>query len=103
MTAAPVIPLSARKALPLELETVERRRPGVTEYHPPKRDRMFGLQEAPTYRPTPEEFKDPIQYIGKIREEASKYGIAKIVPPDDWNPPFAVDTEVCRTRHTLSL
>jgi hypothetical protein len=55
---------------------------------------MFGLKEAPTYRPTAEEFKDPVQYIAKIREEAAKFGIAKIVPPDSWNPPFAVDTEV---------
>lgn len=55
---------------------------------------MFGLQEAPTYRPSAEEFKDPLQYIQKIREEAQHYGIAKIVPPDSWNPDFAIDTEV---------
>jgi histone demethylase JARID1 len=55
---------------------------------------MFGLQEAPTYRPTAEEFKDPIQYITKIGPEASKFGIAKIIPPDTWQPDFAVDTEV---------
>ena len=88
------IPLSARKAQPLDLATVERRGQGAPNNEPPKPNRMFGLQEAPTYRPTAEEFKDPVQYIGKIREEAAKFGIAKIVPPDSWNPPFAVDTEV---------
>lgn len=88
------IPLSARKASPLDLATVERRGQGAHMDPPPKPNRMFGLQEAPTYRPTPEQFKDPVQYIQSIREEAQKFGIVKIVPPEDWNPPFAVDTEV---------
>ncbi|ORX96954.1 PLU-1-like protein-domain-containing protein [Clohesyomyces aquaticus] len=90
---APAIPLSARKAQPLDIATVERRGQGAPNREPPKPNRMFGLQEAPTFRPTAEEFKDPVQYIQKIREEAQKYGIAKIVPPGSWNPPFAVDTE----------
>lgn len=88
------IPLSARKAPPLDLSTVERRGQGALNHEPPKPNRMFGLQEAPTFRPTAEEFKDPIQYMQSIREEAQQFGIAKIVPPDSWNPPFAVDTEV---------
>jgi [histone H3]-trimethyl-L-lysine4 demethylase len=94
MNGTTPIPLSARKAQPLDLATVERRGHGAPNNEPSKTNRMFGLQEAPTYRPTTEEFKDPVQYINKIREEASKFGIAKIVPPDSWNPPFAVDTEV---------
>jgi len=98
MNAAPPatssgIPLSARKAQALDLATVERRGQGLSNNTPPKPNRMFDLQEAPTYRPTADEFKDPLQYIQKIRNEAQRYGIAKIVPPDSWNPPFAIDTE----------
>lgn len=49
--------------------------------------------EAPVYRPTAEEFADPLAYIGKIRGEAEKHGICRIVPPENWQPPFAVDVD----------
>ncbi|KAF2205611.1 JmjN-domain-containing protein, partial [Delitschia confertaspora ATCC 74209] len=84
----PTIPLSARKAAPLDLSTVERRDNNPPAPPPPKTNRLFGLTEAPTFRPTAEEFKDPILYIASIREEGQKYGIVKIVPPENWNPPF---------------
>jgi hypothetical protein len=96
------IPLSARKAQPLDLATVERRGHGAPNNQPPKPNRMFGLQESPTYRPTAEQFKDPVQYIQSIREEAQKYGIVKIIPPDSWNPSFAIDTEVCASCYFTS-
>jgi hypothetical protein len=49
------------------------------------------VPEAPTYYPTEEQFKDPFAYIASIREEAQKFGIARIVPPASWNPPFALE------------
>jgi histone demethylase JARID1 len=33
-------------------------------------------------------------YIKSISEKASKFGICKIIPPESWNPDFAIDTEV---------
>lgn len=36
---------------------------------------------APVYYPTVEEFRDPLEYILRIQEEASQFGICKIVPP----------------------
>lgn len=91
---APHIPFSARRAPPLDMSTVERRGHPLAAREHKKRTRPHGLQEAPTFRPTEEEFTDPFQYIKKIANEGRKYGAVKIIPPDGWNPPFSVDTEV---------
>ena len=88
------IPLSARRAEPLDMSTVQRRgQPGLPSDEP-KTNRLFGIPDAPTYRPTEEEFRDPMEYMRKIAPEGSKYGIIKIIPPDSWNPNFAINTEV---------
>jgi [histone H3]-trimethyl-L-lysine4 demethylase len=53
----------------------------------------LGLPSAPEYRPTEEEFLNPLEFIAKIRPEAEKFGICKVIPPSSWNPPFMVDTD----------
>ena len=102
------IPLSARKSAGLDLATVERRgnsrgasqststnKDSANGSMPPKKERLHGIQEAPTFRPTEEEFRNgPIEYIQKIRPEGEKYGIVKIIPPEGWEPPFVIDSEV---------
>lgn len=64
--------------------------------HVAKSNRLFNLQEPPTFYPTKEEFKDTYKYIESISEEGAKYGIIKIIPPPSWNPKFAVDVGVGR-------
>jgi len=49
--------------------------------------------QAPTFRPTWEEFQDPLKYMLSIRQEGSKYGICRVVPPLGWRPPFAVNVD----------
>ncbi|KAJ5495262.1 hypothetical protein N7539_000378 [Penicillium diatomitis] len=87
------VPLSARRSAPLDLSTVERRGQTNSPREPSKRVRPHGLPEAPTFRPTEEEFKDPVAYIQKIAPEGRKYGICRVIPPENWQPPFAIDTE----------
>lgn len=87
-------PLSAMKAAKLDMATVERRGQPNMAREGSKPQRLFGLQEAPTFRPTMEEFRNPIDYIHKIADEGRRYGIVKIIPPDEWNPDLAIDTEV---------
>ncbi|ORX34394.1 PLU-1-like protein-domain-containing protein [Kockovaella imperatae] len=63
--------------------------------HPPSRSgsRLFGLEECPVFYPTAEEFLDPMRYIDSIGEAAKPYGICKVIPPEGWRMPFALETD----------
>lgn len=90
------IPLSARRAEPLDMSTVERRiSPFPILKEPASRTHISSIPEAPTYQPSEEEWANPMEYIRKISPEGRKYGIVKVAPPRSWNPTFAIDSEVC--------
>lgn len=57
------------------------------------------LPECPTFRPTAEEFADPLRYLfGVVRPAAEHAGIARIVPPPGFRPPFAISRRSFRFR-----
>ena len=49
------------------------------------------IKEAVTFRPTLDEFNDPLEYIKKIRHVGEQYGVCKIKPPASWRPSFCLD------------
>merc|ERR550532_1909984 len=52
------------------------------------------MMEAPTFRPTEAEFKDPLRYIQKIRGYAEQFGMCKIIPPSSFKPECNVDDDM---------
>ena len=63
----------------------------------PSSSPRLDIPMAPTLRPTALEFECPLSYIRSIRQQGyHKYGIVKIVPPQGWRPPFAINKETFR-------
>jgi len=56
-----------------------------------KKVEITDIDDAPIYRPSIEEFADPLRYIRHIRHEAEQFGICKIIPPDGWYTVFSVE------------
>jgi jmjN domain len=55
------------------------------------RNRHLDVPYAPVFYPSEEDFiAGPLHYVEKIRPIAEAYGIAKVVPPKGWNPPFGM-------------
>ena len=60
----------------------------------PKLGQQAHLIEAPVYRPTEKEFKDPMKYIDRIRKEAQAFGMCKIIPPSSFKPELNVNDDM---------
>eukprot|EP00468_Gymnochlora_sp_CCMP2014_P010035 CAMPEP_0167748648 /NCGR_PEP_ID=MMETSP0110_2-20121227/4953_1 /TAXON_ID=629695 /ORGANISM="Gymnochlora sp., Strain CCMP2014" /LENGTH=590 /DNA_ID=CAMNT_0007633683 /DNA_START=13 /DNA_END=1786 /DNA_ORIENTATION=+ len=58
-----------------------------------KRVKPSELPLSPVFRPSPEEFKDPIGYIKKLHAVGMGYGAIHIVPPKTWKPAFAINSK----------
>ncbi|CAH2064856.1 unnamed protein product [Thlaspi arvense] len=71
----------------------------VSEQSPDVFPWLKSLPVAPEFRPTLAEFQDPIAYIFKIEEEASLYGICKILPPV---PPPSKKTTISNLNRSLA-
>ncbi|KAG8389201.1 hypothetical protein BUALT_Bualt02G0204300 [Buddleja alternifolia] len=63
----------------------------VTARWHPEESCLPVLDDAPVFRPTEEEFKDTLKYIGKLRPKAESYGMCRIVPPPSWRPPCILE------------
>lgn len=72
---------------------VEKGVPGHCSGASPSGTTLLNIPQAPVYYPTEEEFKDPLEFIDKIRAEAESFGICRIVPPKSWKPPFALNPD----------
>lgn len=90
------------RAPPLDFSQIRTSAPA----HVPSRNRarLFNLEHCPIYYPTVDEFAQPMEYIERVAKESKdgQYGICKVVPPEGWKPPFALDTEVINFSLLLS-
>lgn len=50
------------------------------------------IDSMPVFRPTEQEFKNPIDYIESLsKHKVQQYGCIKIIPPKSFSPPCAFD------------
>ena len=62
--------------------------PGVSVMEFPCDADSARIVEAPVFRPTEQQFQDPLAYIADIRAQAEPYGLCRIVPPSTWKVGF---------------
>lgn len=49
----------------------------MVDFHEQQAAWMDRLPEAPTFRPTREQFQDPLAYIRSIQQEAAQFGAGR--------------------------
>ncbi|XP_050428448.1 uncharacterized protein LOC126838229 isoform X2 [Adelges cooleyi] len=52
------------------------------------------MVDAPTFYPTEEEFKDPLEYFETVKHVAQKFGVCRIVPPANFKPECKVSDDM---------
>lgn len=50
--------------------------------------------EVPVLRPTVKEFHDPLLYVELVQPQVEKYGMCRVVPPQDWRPECKLNDEM---------
>ena len=73
--------LKIPRAPPLDFSTIRTsapRYPNPPPRPPGKPTRIFGLENAPVYHPSIDEFAKPMEYIEKIAQEAKEIGRAHV-------------------------
>ncbi|VVC29307.1 Hypothetical protein CINCED_3A006504 [Cinara cedri] len=58
------------------------------------REETAEMVEAPTFYPSEEDFKDPLEYFEIIKPVAQKYGICRVVPPPSFKPECKVSDDM---------
>ena len=59
------------------------------------------LSKCPVYHPTKKEFEDPLAYLAKIAPEIQKFGLCRIIPPDDFHVRSLFDIQIKYFRSEL--